>query len=154
LYSHEPPGYECPFCSIVRGEDQAGDWTKDSDVVKRDAAATAWIAPLWWPNNAGHVIVVPNAHIENIYLLTGEHALAVHELAREVAIAMMETYGCEGTSTRQHNGPGGDQEVWHYHLHVFPRTKGDGLYGSRRRETTARERVPYAERLRGHFARG
>ena len=35
----------------------------------------------------------------------------------------------EGNAGRAaHNGPGGDQEVWHYHLHVFPRWEGDDLY--------------------------
>ena len=57
-------------------------------------------------------------------------------------------YDCEGTSFRQHNEPGGDQEVWHYHLHVFPRYAGDDLYGSEARLTAPEERAPYAERLR------
>ena len=70
------------------------------------------------------------------------------QIARRIAIAFKETYGCDGTSTRQHNEPGGNQEVWHYHVHVFPRYEGDGLYGARRRRTTPDERLVYADRLR------
>jgi histidine triad (HIT) family protein len=60
-------------------------------------------------------------------------------------------YGCDGTSFRQHNEPHGDQEVWHYHLHVFPRYEGDELYRGRKRHTTPEERAPYAEKLRHHL---
>jgi histidine triad (HIT) family protein len=149
-HRHAPPGYDCPFCNVVAGG--SDDWTQQADIVARTDGATAWIAPAWWPNNAGHAIVVPNEHIENIYGLVPQHSRPVLDLARRVAIGLMETYGCEGTSTRQHNGPGADQEVWHYHLHVFPRFVGDGLYGAERRRTTASEREPYAQRLRAWLA--
>lgn len=152
MFNHAPPGYDCPFCLTVAGIDREGLWTKTSDVVAREDGATAWVAPAWWPRNEGHVIVVPDEHIENIYDLSGSHAVAVHELGRRVAISLMESYGCDGTSTRQHNGPGGDQEIWHYHLHVFPRYRGDGLYGAQRRRTTPEERQPYVAKLRSWFA--
>ncbi len=146
---HAPPGYECPFRSFVAGGED--DWTQQDDVVARTDGATAWIAPGWWPNNKGHVLVVPNSHVENIYALTPDVARPVLALTQQVAIAMTEIYSCEGTSTRQHNGPGGDQEVWHYHLHVFPRYMGDRLYGAKRYRTTADEKRPYADRLRSWF---
>ena len=87
-------------------------------------------------------------HIENIYALSREQAGDVHEAARRVALAMKRAYSCDGVSTRQHNEPAGQQEVWHYHLHVFPRYDGDELYTSPARLTTLDERVPYAAALR------
>lgn len=67
-----------------------------------------------------------------------------------------ETYGCDGISTRQHNEPDGDQDVWHYHVHVFPRYRGDGLYETKpsRAFATGAERRPYADRLRACFDGG
>ena len=147
MYTHAPPDYECPFCAVARG-DENPPWTYRSDVVHHDAATTAWINRRWWANNLGAVVVVPNCHVENMYELDAELAGAVHSAARAIALAMKDAYRCDGISTRQHNEPGGDQEVWHYHLHVFPRWHGDGLYGSRARLTTREEREPYAERLR------
>ena len=149
--SHEPPGYVCPFCAIVRG---AGTppFTVQDDVVDRTETTTAWIGSRWWDRNAGHVIVVPNEHIENMYGMPRELAADVHETARRIALALREAYGCQGISTRQHNEPGGDQEIWHYHLHVFPRYVGDDLYGSPWRITMPEERLPYAENLRGALA--
>jgi histidine triad (HIT) family protein len=151
LFNHEPPDYDCSFCQVVAGQDN--EWNVSTDVVYRSGHVTAFVNAMWWPRNKGHVLVVPNDHIENIYDLGNDVAASIHEVTRRVAIAFMETYGCDGTSTRQHNGPGGGQEVWHYHVHVFPRFVNDGLYGSRRRMTTSKERRPYADRLRGWFAR-
>jgi histidine triad (HIT) family protein len=128
--------------------------TQQSDVVLRTPGATAFINARWWPNNAGHVLVVPNAHVENIYELEPSAALHVHDATRQVALALKQTYGCDGISTRQHNEPAGYQEVWHYHLHVFPRYVDDGLYtlDHLHRYTSPAERIPYAERLREYFA--
>jgi histidine triad (HIT) family protein len=63
----------------------------------------------------------------------------------------MEIYGCPGISTRQHNGPEGNQDVWHYHLHVFPRYAKNDLYGKPFRLATQAERAVYADRLRSWF---
>jgi hypothetical protein len=64
------------------------------------------------------------------------------------AVVRGETQPASGTQQddRQHNEPAGNQEVWHYHLHVFPRYARDDLYGSLYRETTLEERLPYARR--------
>jgi histidine triad (HIT) family protein len=150
MYNHAPEDYECPFCRVVSGQENEG-WNYRSDVFFQNEYVTAFISPTWWPQNDGHVIIVPNAHIEHIYDMTPDIAVHVHEMARQVAIAFKRLYGCEGTSTRQHNEPAGYQEVFHYHLHVFPRYEGDELYGSERRLVSREEREPYAEKLREYF---
>jgi histidine triad (HIT) family protein len=153
-FSHEPEGYECPFCAVTAGRDNDGDWTKQADVVLQDAQATAFIAGSWWPANHGHVLVVPNGHYESIYDIPDDVLAGVQVMGKRVAIAMKTAYGCDGVSFRQHNEPHGDQEVWHYHLHVFPRYAGDNLYRERKRNTTPAERAPYAAKLRAALAPG
>jgi histidine triad (HIT) family protein len=76
---------------------------------------------------------------------------AVHDVVRRIAIAMRSAYGCDGVSTRQHNEPAGNQDAWHYHVHVFPRYAGDGLYASApyHQFVPAEQRWPYADKLRG-----
>ena len=66
---------------------------------------------------------------------------------RRIAIALKEAFGCDGTSTRQHNEPAGNQDLWHLHVHVFPRYDGDDLYGSWYRDSTYEERVDFAAKL-------
>jgi histidine triad (HIT) family protein len=151
VFRHAPAGYDCPFCAVARGEERP-PWTFRDDVVWGDGACTAWVNRRWWVNNPGNVVLVPNQHVENIYDLDRELGAEVHEAARRIAVAMKAAYGCGGISTRQHNEPAGDQEVWHYHVHVFPRWAGDDLYRSEHRLTTLDERRPYAERLRAALA--
>lgn len=153
MFTHAPANYVCPFCTVIKGGDNPPPYTTQQDVIYRTPHTTAFINVRWWQNNPGHVLVVPNQHIENIYNLLPEVAVHVHEAARQVAIAFKRVYGCDGVSTRQHNEPAGYQEVWHYHLHVFPRYENDRLYelSQAYRNTTAEERLPYAEKLRAYF---
>jgi len=154
MFNHEPDGYSCPFCRLVAGGEDERRINTQQDVVRRTGPATAFISPRWWPRNHGHVLVVPDAHYENLYDLPARYGHAVHDLVRDVAVAVRETYGCDGTSVRQHNEPAGNQDAWHYHVHVFPRYAGDDLYGSQPYPefVTAEQRRPYAERLQAFFA--
>ena len=74
------------------------------------------------------MIVVPVEHHENLYAIPDDLGRDLFAAARRAAVALKRAYGCPGTSTRQHNEPAGDQEVWHFHWHVFPRWPGDLLY--------------------------
>jgi histidine triad (HIT) family protein len=123
--------------------------------VWQDGATTAFVAPKWWDANPGHVLVVPNEHAEHLYEISEPALAAVYATARRVAVALKHEYGCDGTSTRQHNEPGAGQDVWHFHVHVFPRYEGDNLYANdeRTRWTTPEERAPYARRLSERLAR-
>jgi histidine triad (HIT) family protein len=152
MFNHAPENYDCPFCRLIRGDED--ELTAQADIVLRTGDALALVASRWWPNNRGHVLVVPTTHHENLYDLPPHAGHDVHDVVREVAIAMRHTYGCDGISTRQHNEPAGCQTAWHYHVHVFPRYVGDNLYNTRHLErlATPAERAPYVRRLRSYFA--
>lgn len=148
VYSHQPDHYECPFCRIVSGVEKDNKGTKQKDIIYQNNDVTAFIASKWWPNNKGHVLVVPNEHFENIYELPSVMAAEIHKVAQLTALAMKDTYKCDGISTRQHNEPAGNQDVWHYHLHVYPRYEEDQLYLTKGDYTEPMERLFYAEQLR------
>ncbi|WP_454119594.1 HIT family protein [Microbacterium lacticum] len=124
--THEPTEYSCPFCRIQQGV--VDERNSPSDVVAVTDRAFARVAPKWWPGNPGGVLVIPRAHVENIYTLSPADGNAVWDLVQRVAVGIRASYGCEGTSIRQHNEPAGDQDVWHLHVHVFPRYEEDRLY--------------------------
>jgi histidine triad (HIT) family protein len=149
---HAPDDYACPFCALVAGEDS--ELNAGSDVVVRGPETTAFISPKWWTTSPGHVLVVPNAHYENLYELPRDLLAAVYATVADVSRALRASYECEGVSTRQHNEPGAGQDVWHFHVHVFPRRAGDDLYLRDRdvKWVSAAERMPYAERLRKTLA--
>jgi histidine triad (HIT) family protein len=153
-FSRQPEGYRCPFCRVAAGENLRDNFTKQSDVVFHDGTLTAFVSSAWWPANPGNVLVVPNDHYENVYNIPDAILAAVQIMGKRIALALTATCNCDGMSFRQHNGPGSDQEVWHYHLHVFPRYRGDDLYvrTKERRDTTPAEREPYAQKLRRYLA--
>lgn len=151
MHNHSPENYDCPFCRLANG--LATSRSSQADVVYRDADVTAFLAASWWPNNPGHVLVIPNLHYENVYDLPPDLGAPIQRITQRIALAFKETYACDGVSTRQHNEPAGNQDVWHYHQHVFPRYDGDNLYMSRRGDSTPEQRLPYAEKLRDFLAR-
>jgi histidine triad (HIT) family protein len=148
MFNYQPADYVCPFCNLIAGVES--EHNQKQDIVYQNEYATASIAPKWWINNPGHVLVVPNAHYENLYDIPDEALSEVYKVVKKVAIAIRSNYGCDGTSTRQHNEPAGNQEVCHLHVHVFPRYEGDNLYINHalKKYVSPAERAPYAQKLR------
>lgn len=148
MFNHEPKDYSCPFCRLLRGEES--DRNSQQDIVFQNELVTATIAPKWWVNNPGSLLVIPNEHYENIYDIPDDVLAEIYKTVKRVAIAIRKTYDCDGTSTRQHNEPAGGQDVWHFHAHVFPRYEGDKLYQNHDQNQyfDQNERMPYAEKLK------
>ncbi len=148
MYNHAPENYHCPFCLLVQGIMNKHVYSVQSDIVHQDHAVTAFVSSHQWPNNHGNVIIVPNKHFENIYDLPINYALDLHRIAKCLAITMKNIYACDGVSTRQHNEPAGNQDVWHYHLHVTPRYENDNIYATQRALMSSMERETHAEMLK------
>ena len=151
MYNHKPENYICPFCLVIQGIENDHVYTKQSDIVYKDNYITAFIAAGCWKNNKEHVLIIPNKHYENIYELPLKFSTKIHSFEKKVALAFKKVYNCDGVSSRQHNEPHGNQDVWHYHLHVFPRYKNDNLYKTDRETFPPYERIVYAKKLRKYF---
>lgn len=151
MYNHAPKDYDCPLCRIINR--QENPVTSYRDIVFKNDMATAFIAGKWMVTNPGHVIVIPNKHFENLYDIDDEYLHAVSSMSKEIAIALKEVYKCDAVSTKQHNEPDGNQDVWHLHLHVFPRYKDDKFYENHHNTkwNTEEERKSYVEKLRKYF---
>jgi histidine triad (HIT) family protein len=149
--THAPKEYVCPFCLLVKGIENRQVYSRQKDIVYQDTDVTVFVASHWWPNNKGHVLIIPNEHIENIYSLNVELSNRIHELEIELAKAIKVVYKCDGVSSRQHNEPC-NQDVWHYHLHIYPRYFDDNLYGTERIISDEVERAEFAQRLRYYFS--
>lgn len=151
MYNHEPENYECPFCNFIAGN--YTDYNSKKDIIFEDEDVLAFISPKWWVNNPGNVIIVPKKHVEHVYDIENDLLSKVQIVGKKVAIAMKETYQSDGISFRQHNELAGNQDVWHYHLHIFPRWQGDDLYlNYKNKEFVSQEkRETYAQKLINYF---
>jgi histidine triad (HIT) family protein len=97
---------------------------------------------------AGYECPAPRLHYENVFDIPDDLGNDVFRVTRLLATAMRESLRCDGISTRQHNGTAGNQDVWHFHLHVFPRFHDDGLHTGEKVRYEPEERVEVADRLR------
>ena len=155
MHNHEPHEYDCPLCKIANFQFGEGLSTTEDEIVYRTDHVISVISTHQWPNNPGNVIVFPIEHHENIFDLPLSLSTAVYDLSRGIALAMKEAWRCDGISTRQHNGQAGNQDVWHYHMHVTPRFHGDdlyALYASSAAIMPAMQRAKYAGQLKESMA--
>lgn len=108
----------CTFCSIVAGDLPA-------HVVLDDDVALGFldVRPLF----PGHVLVVPRPHVEQLTDLDPALVGPLFARVQAVAAAVPEACGAAGTFVAMNNVV--SQSVPHLHVHVVPRTKGDGLRG-------------------------
>ena len=154
MYNHAPADYENPFARVAAGEPTQKYGDQEPYVFYRDENITAFVSTKQWPNNPGNVLIVPNQVYENLYDIPDDVLSNIHAFSKQVAIAMKETYDCDGVSIRQHNEPAGNQEVWHYHLHVFPRYTDDDLYPLHKQSHPAENhvRLEHAQKLKNYFS--
>src|SRR5215203_4452307 len=108
----------CIFCEISSGQSPASFVYEDEKVFG--------IMSLDQPNPY-KVLVIPRAHIENIYDLSDEQAACILQATVKVARAIREASGCEGLNLVQSNGRAGQQDVFHFHLHLIPRFQNDDI---------------------------
>lgn len=153
MYNNTPKDYKNPFQAIIDSEGFDNIDTNSEDIFYRDDNITAFISSKQWPNNPGNAIIIPNKVYENIYDIPDDILAKIHIFSKQLAIAMKEIYKCDGISVRQHNELAGNQDVWHYHLHVFPRYKDDELYTLHTQsfKSDKYKRVEYAKKLREYF---
>lgn len=151
MFNHEPENYDCPFCNFVGGKET--EYNSKNDIVYQDDDVLAFISPKWWVNNPGNVIVIPKKHVEHIYDIEDELLVKVQIVGKKIATAIKQTYNSDGTSFRQHNELAGNQDVWHYHLHVFPRWDNDDFYLNYKNKefVPPEKREIYAQKLINYF---
>ena len=79
-----------------------------------------------YPQTNGHVLLIPKRHSTNFFELTAEEKVAIFELADEVKVLLEYKYGPDGYNIIANCGKTAGQVVFHTHVHLIPRYKGDG----------------------------
>jgi len=111
-------GEYCEFCKLVRKEGAVSCIFEDELVM-----AFLDIRPM----NEGHTLVIPKRHYENIYKIPDEEVAHLFKIVKRVACAVKEGVNAEGISITQHNERAAGQDIFHLHVHIIPRYKGQKL---------------------------
>ena len=109
----------CIFCKIANGEILSATLYEDDDFrVILDLG----------PASKGHSLILPKSHAANIYELPDELAAKAMVLAKKIAGTLTDGLHCDGLNIIQNNGEVAGQTVFHFHMHLIPRYKGDGQH--------------------------
>jgi histidine triad (HIT) family protein len=139
---------DCTFCRIIEREIPAYIIDENDQVII-------------FLSLENHPLIVPKDHIPDIYDMPGDVGAAVMEAAVKVAKAVKVELGCDGVYLTQANEHAAGQDVFHYHMHVYPcwgdrvrRAIGDFVNSVIDQETlTAEMKAATAEQLRRGLAR-
>lgn len=106
----------CIFCKLANGEIPTATLYEDEDFrVILDAN----------PASKGHALILPKEHYANLYELSDELASKALVLAKKMITKLTPILGCDGYNIVQNNGEAAGQTVFHFHIHLIPRSKGD-----------------------------
>lgn len=136
---------DCVFCRIAAGAVPAYLVLDEPDVLAFLDAR---------PVFKGHTLVVPRTHADTLLDLPNDALPTLFGAVQRVAAAVELGLGAGGSWVSINNTV--SQSVPHLHVHVVPRTKGDGLKGffwPRTKYADDAEAAGFAERIRGAVAR-
>jgi histidine triad (HIT) family protein len=108
----------CLFCEIAAGKVEA-------KIIFEDEISVAFLdhRPLF----PGHVLLIPKAHYATFTDLPAELVGPFFLNAQHLTTAMQAAMNAQGSFVAMNNVV--SQSVAHLHVHIVPRTKGDGLRG-------------------------
>ena len=109
---------DCIFCMIANGDIPTMSLYEDDNFnVIFDAS----------PATLGHALILPKDHAANVFEMPDELLGKAHALAKKVAAALVKVFNADGVNILQNNNEAAGQTVFHFHIHIVPRYKGDGV---------------------------
>ena len=112
------PEKDCVFCQIATGE-------KEAKIVFEDDVSLAFLDAR--PLSPGHCLLIPKAHYETIADLPKDLIGRLFSNAQDLAAVVKGAMQAEGTFVAVNNTV--SQSVPHFHVHIVPRRRKDGLRG-------------------------
>lgn len=78
-----------------------------------------------YPASPGHTLVIPRRHVASFFDLTDEEVAACMALIKEEKSRIDEEFKPDGYNIGVNVGPAAGQSIFHVHIHIIPRYKGD-----------------------------
>jgi len=102
---------DCIFCNPRR------------EILAQNAHALAFFDS--YPVSRGHALVVPRRHAVTLFELSDEEYAACFGLVLPLKDLLLARYAPDGFNVGANCGEAAGQSVWHAHIHVIPRYRGD-----------------------------
>jgi histidine triad (HIT) family protein len=108
----------CIFCQIA-------SWESPSWTIYQDELVTAFFD--YFPASSGHLVIVPNEHHENIFEIPEDTLSHLAKVSKRIALTYKNVLWIENINILQNNGLEAWQTVFHYHMHLIPRSEWDNV---------------------------
>lgn len=109
---------DCIFCQIVAGKIPA-------EIIAQDDRTVSFMDIN--PATRGHALVIPRRHSADLLEVPPEDLEATMLAAQALAQRMSDRLGADGVNLLNARGEAAWQTVFHFHVHVIPRYRGDPL---------------------------
>ncbi len=130
---------DCIFCKIAAGDIQAAKVYEDAEVV-------AFLDQ--HPTQPGHTLVIPKAHYDRLDTTPPELVAKLFQVVRALAPGVTQAMAAQGFNVSVNTGLAAGQIIFHTHVHIVPRTKGDGLLPWGHRDYQGSEQEETAKKIR------
>lgn len=108
---------DCIFCKIIRRESPAS-------IVDEDDRTITFLDIQ--PINPGHTLVIPKVHADATADLDPDVGGRMFQRGMAIAAALRRSgVRCEGVNFLLADGKAAGQDIFHVHLHLIPRFRGD-----------------------------
>ena len=123
----------CIFCKIIVG-------TAPGYIVDQDDDLIVFLS------KSNHPLISPKKHAVDIFSIDEETLGLIAKKSIQIAKALKEGLNCDGVYVTQTNGAAAGQDVFHYHMHLYPKWEDGRILGT---EDIDKEEL--AELLRTHL---
>ncbi len=108
---------DCIFCKLANGVIPTNTIYEDDEFrAILDAG----------PATKGHALILPKEHYDNLFDLPEDITGKAFILAKKLSAKNKDLLKADGFNIVQNNGETAGQTVFHFHIHLIPRFKGDG----------------------------
>jgi diadenosine tetraphosphate (Ap4A) HIT family hydrolase len=104
---------DCPFCTL--GEHVEVLFKTDTAMAILDS----------YPISPGHTLVIPKRHVPDYFELTAEEQNELWQLVNRCKIILQDRFHPDGFNIGINVGEMAGQSIFHVHIHLIPRYKGD-----------------------------
>ena len=108
----------CIFCKIINKKEPAKIVYQDKDVI------------CFLPNKVevyGHTLIAPKKHYADLYDIPEDVLFKLVKVAKKLTLSYRKKINATGANLMHASGVDGEQSIFHFHFHLLPRFKNDGL---------------------------